>query len=145
MSFAVALAMSNVACAADLWAKKSPATGGPELLSAEAAFQLASVRREGQDIKVDWVIAPGYYLYRKRLAFEIVAPKSAQLGAAALPHGATVHDEHFGDVEVYRETLQARLPVNGPAPTQLRIRYQGCADAGVCYPPVTRVIDIGTP
>lgn len=145
MSGVVALTLSGAAGAADLWAKKPAATGGPELLSAEAAFQLASARREGQDIKVDWVIAPGYYLYRKRLAFEVVSPQNARLGAAALPHGATVHDEHFGDVEVYRETLQARLPVNGTAPTQLRIRYQGCADAGVCYPPVTRVIDIGTP
>jgi thiol:disulfide interchange protein len=130
------------ATAADVWSKKSVA--GPDLLPADTAFQLVSAQRDGDNVKLDWVIAPGYYLYRKRLSFEPVQPAQAHLGAAQLPKGENVHDEHFGDTEIYRETLQAKLPLTkgAPAVQQLRVRYQGCADAGVCYPPVTRVIDV---
>lgn len=129
---------------ADLW--KKPANAADELLPAEAAFQLGSARRVGDVVRLDWTIAPGYYLYRQRLAFEILPPSKAALGTPRLPAGAPKHDEHFGDVEIYRELLQAELPVTpARAPlTQLRVRFQGCADAGVCYPPVTRVIDVET-
>lgn len=137
-----AVGIAASASAADLWQKN--ATSGPELLPVDSAFQLVSAQRDGDAVKLSWVIAPGYYLYRKRLAFEPVAPATAKLGAARLPKGATLHDEHFGAVEVYRELLDARLPLaKGAAPLrQLRVRYQGCADAGVCYPPVTKVVDI---
>jgi len=136
------LVLALTASAADVWKKASDASS--ELLSAESAFQLVSAQRVGNAVKLEWVIAPGYYLYRKRLAFEPVAPVTTRLGKVMLPTGQTLHDEHFGDVEVYRETLLATLPVKPgqAALQQLRVRFQGCADAGVCYPPVTRVIDL---
>ncbi len=134
--------LAGSATAADLWQKKN--TSGPELLPVDSAFRLVSAARDGDSVKLVWVIAPGYYLYRKRLLFEPLTPAGAKLGGARLPNGANLHDEHFGDVEVYRELLEARLLLakDTPAPTQLRVRYQGCADAGVCYPPVTRVVDV---
>ena len=136
------IVFSGAAGADGLWDKKR--AGEPELLPAESAFQLVSAERTGDAVQLEWVIAPGYYLYRKRLAFESVAPAGTKLGEAKLPQGANLHDEHFGNVEVYRETLRATLPlIHGKAaPQQLRVRYQGCADAGVCYPPVTRVVDV---
>ena len=128
------------AAPADLW--KKPASATDTLLPAEAAFQLASARREGDRVRLEWVIAPGYYLYRERLGFEVLPPSSATLGPARLPVGTPKHDEHFGDVQIYRETLQAELPITpaGAALGRLRVRFQGCADAGVCYPPLSREI-----
>lgn len=117
--------------------------GGPELLSADQAFQLISATRDADGVSLSWVIAPGYYLYRQRFAAEAV-DASAPLAALVLPTGTRKHDEHFGDVEIYTTSVDARLPVpNGTAaPTRLKLRWQGCADVGVCYPPVTRIVDV---
>lgn len=131
------------ALAADPWQKRHE---GPDLLPVETAFQLDGVSRDGNALRVSWTIAPGYYLYRQRLAFEPV-DSPAKLGAAELPKGVAVHDEHYGQVEIYRDSLSARLPAAGKSglPSRLRVRYQGCADAGVCYPPVTRIVDVAAP
>jgi thiol:disulfide interchange protein DsbD len=61
-----------------------------------------------------------------------------------LPQGEAVADERDGTTEVYRETLKAQLHARSDAAAlqQLRVRYQGCADAGVCYPPVTALIGV---
>jgi thiol:disulfide interchange protein DsbD len=123
------------------WARKTGAADN--LLPAAQAFQLLAAERSGDQLTVTWAIAPGYYLYRKRLGFEVTTPTGATLDTPALPKGETVADEQ-GTTEVYRETLVARLHARSgtPAVQQLRVHYQGCADAGVCYPPVTALIDI---
>jgi thiol:disulfide interchange protein DsbD len=138
--FALLLAPAQ---AADIWTKPS---GADELLPAEAAFRLDAVRRDGARLKVDWTIAPGYYLYRQRLAFEPLDP-GAKLGEPELPKGEAKHDEHFGTVEIYRETLSALLrpAERSSLPKRLRLRYQGCADAGVCYPPIVKIVDVAQP
>jgi thiol:disulfide interchange protein DsbD len=118
------------------WPKKPGAE--VSMLPADQAFRLLGAERHGEALTVSWDIAPGYYLYRQRLHFE---PANALL--PELPQGQPYHDEHFGDVEIYRGILQARLRTRGPAqPRQLRVSYQGCADAGVCYPPQTRTLDL---
>jgi thioredoxin:protein disulfide reductase len=123
-----------------------PGVGGSsrELLSVDEAFHLVAAEREGDTLKVSWDIAPGYYLYRKRLGFRAVAPAGAALDKPQLPQGQTVHDEYQGDAEIYRGSLQASLhwPKGGAAPRQLQVSYQGCAEAGVCYPPQTRLLDV---
>lgn len=140
--FCAGLALATAAQAADPW-KKPASADASGLLPAESAFQFVSAQRDGAVIRVDWLIAPGYYLYRQRLAFEAL-PAPAKLAAAELPVGQTIRDEHFGTVEIYRDSLRATLPLapGAAVPKQLRLRYQGCADAGVCYPPVTRVVDV---
>jgi thiol:disulfide interchange protein DsbD len=123
-----------------LWAPKS--AGGHDLLKAAQAFHLVSVERHGATLKVDWDIAPGYYLYRKRLGFHVVAPGQARLQPPQLPAGEMVEDEQ-GKSEVYRASLQAALRWSGNAPPQqLRVDFQGCAEAGVCYPPQSQLIDV---
>lgn len=115
--------------------------GGGQLLSADQAFQLMPVEAHGKSLHVEWNIAPGYYLYRGQLKFEAVEP-AARLKAPRLPAGVKYHDGHFGDVEIYRGgTLAVELSADQPL-QKLKVSYQGCAEAGVCLPPQTRIIEV---
>ncbi len=142
----LAALLSGTAAADSFWPSKtvSAAGNGQDLLKADQAFHLVAAAREGDSLKVNWDIAPGYYLYRKRLAFQVVQPQGGRLDAPLLPKGETVHDEHEGTAEIYRNSLLATLhwPQGSAAPRQLRVNWQGCAEAGVCYPPQSRLIDI---
>lgn len=117
---------------------------GHDLLKADQAFQLVAAAAEHGELTVNWDIAPGYYLYRKRLRFEALAPQGARLEPAQLPKGEMVDDAHEGRTEVYHGELRAvlRWPNNTPAPSRLRVVYQGCAEAGVCYPPQSKTLDV---
>ena len=146
-SLAIGAALLSGTAAADgIWQSHSPAVGGPghDLLKADQAFHLVAAEREGEVLKVSWDIAPGYYLYRKRIAVKAVAPAGATLEAPQLPQGETVRDEHEGSAEIYHGSLEAALhwPRGSSAPQRVQVSYQGCAEAGVCYPPQTRLIDV---
>lgn len=113
-------------------------------LPVEQAFVLDALALDREHIEARWLIAPGYYLYKHRLA---VAADGAQSLQWQAPGGQPYHDEHFGDVEIYRETLSLPLEIeagSGDSVT-LRIEYQGCADAGLCYPPVKRELTVDLP
>ncbi|MDM4769767.1 protein-disulfide reductase DsbD N-terminal domain-containing protein [Solimonas sp. SE-A11] len=107
------------------------------LLPVEEAFQLLPARRQAQALKLEWNIAPGYYLYRGQLAFEVLTPQGFRLAPPRLPKGETIQDREFGKVEVYRGIVAAEfdLPPGMKGPLKLRVHYQGCADLGICYPP----------
>ena len=110
-----------------------------DLLDPEVAFR-ARVRMVKPDlIEIRYDTAPGYYLYRDRLAFAI-EPASATLGQPKLPPGKLKTDEFFGKSVIYRHKTIVRIPVsaNGSDPLTLTADLQGCADIGVCYPPVRR-------
>jgi len=98
---------------------------------------------EGADrIAVHWEIAKGYYLYRKKFSFVLRDGNGVTLGEARFPKGEFHTDENFGRSEVYYNQVSAALPVQraagGPLPVTLEVRYQGCADAGLCSPPITK-------
>src|SRR5690242_19114329 len=76
-------------------------------LTADEAFRPLPPERHGDNLKLEWDIAPGYFLYRSRVSVDVVAPAGARLGALALPKGEAHHDEHFGDDEIYRNDLTA--------------------------------------
>jgi thiol:disulfide interchange protein DsbD len=140
---AVLVALPCGTVAADgFWPSKTP-SGSRDLLKADQAFHLVAASREGDALKVSWDIAPGYYLYRKRLGFKVALPAGATLEVPQLPRGEMVHDEQ-GDAEVYRGSLQAVLhwPRGGAAPQRLHLSWQGCAEAGVCYPPQSSEVDV---
>ncbi len=117
-----------------------------ELPPVDEVFVL-SARAEARDrITVDWKIAEGFYLYRHRTKVE--SPDGSFADATlALPPGAKHHDEFFGDVETYRQRLTGTVSGDAGDREQvtLRIKYQGCADAGVCYPPQTRTLTVALP
>lgn len=112
-----------------------------EFLPVDQAFQLQPLELRDGKLLVSWRIAKDYYLYRDRLKFTLSAPGGAKLGAPLLPASQPYHDEHFGTTEVFRGDLLAALPVSGAGPYTLTVVYQGCADAGLCYPPQTRTLE----
>ena len=111
-----------------------------ELLPPEQAFNL-SAWIEGDQIIAEYRIAPGYYMYRERFSYEIEdSDQSARLGDARFPDGKIKEDEFFGKMEVYRDQLRVILPLIFAADSaswlQIKAVGQGCADIGVCYPPL---------
>lgn len=117
-----------------------------QLLNVDAAFDLAEVRYGDSRLAVVWKIAPGYYLYRERIHAAAVGQEAASL-PAWLPKGELLRDERGGVEEVYRNTASMVVP-NGKAlenAHRIRIAYQGCAEAGFCYPPQSRFFDIAHP
>lgn len=113
-----------------------------ELLPPEQAFRFSALALDANTLEVRYAVAPGYYLYRDRFRFD-AAP--ATLGAAELPPGLRKRDEFFGEVETYRGRLRIRLPFTAPAGAtrvHLRVLSQGCADAGVCYPPHEQRVEL---
>lgn len=124
-----------------------PASNQDQFLDVDKAFVFAAVADGGERVLLDWQIAPGYYLYRHRVSAKTATPGFA-LGAIAMPDGHKKTDEFFGDVEVYYDILSATVPVTRPegaSSFELAVTYQGCADAGLCYPPVTKTVQIELP
>ena len=141
---AILLTGSSLAVAQGLL---GPSVNEDQFLPVDEAFIFTAVADGGEQLALDWQIAPGYYLYRHRFSARTATPGFA-LGEVALPPGKKKTDEFFGDVEVYYDSLHATLPVTRPADAnilELTIGYQGCADAGLCYPPVTKKVAIELP
>lgn len=114
-----------------------------QFLPVHEAFRAGIVDADAERIQLQFDVTPEYYLYRHRLKFELLGG-DAQITQVNLPDGVERTDEFFGDVEVYYNSLAVVLDVaQGDAPaSQLRVEYQGCADAGLCYPPETLVLDL---
>jgi thiol:disulfide interchange protein DsbD len=119
-----------------------------DFLPPDVAFKFSSSEAAGQ-VVLRFGIADGYYMYRERFAFVAKGGGSpghadATLGAAILPAGQVKFDETFQkNVETYRGVLSIRVPVEqAPGPFDLTVTSQGCADAGICYPPATHVVHV---
>jgi len=111
-----------------------------EFLEPEQAFPL-EVRADGpKALVLSFRTVPGYYLYREKFRFSAT---DATLGDPVLPAGLVKFDENFQkNVETYHGPLEVRLPVSqaGAGGFMLDVVSQGCADAGLCYPPQTRQV-----
>ncbi|HEX4884612.1 MAG TPA: protein-disulfide reductase DsbD N-terminal domain-containing protein [Casimicrobiaceae bacterium] len=124
-----------------------PAAAELKLLPPEDAFRYSARAIDARTLEAQFTIADGYYLYRDKLRFG-VEPAPAAAGVPALPPGKMKDDAFFGRVETYRDRVVVRIPVEQAAPGQsvtLRAESQGCADAGVCYPPSLQRITIAIP
>lgn len=112
--------------------------GQANFLPVGEAFRPGLISADERQIRLQFDIAPEYYLYRHRLDFRL-SDGASQVSAVVLPDGIAKTDEFFGDVEVYYNSLEVVLELQGGAPDgqQLSIDFQGCADAGLCYPPET--------
>ena len=117
-------------------------------LDPDVAFVLRAAAAGSDAIEAQWDIAEGYYLYRDKFRFRAVEGSGASLGEAGFPEGMIKDDEYFGPMEVYYSAVAALVPVAGAAPgdvVDVDITYQGCADAGLCYPPITRTVSLLLP
>jgi len=128
--------------------RPSATLGAPSLnnsadfLPVREAFKLNLIQGDAEGIKLRFVPAEGYYLYRHRFQFR-TEPADIALGSPQLPPGEAKHDEFFGDVEVYHGILDIELPrTDDKRPFTLVVTYQGCADKGLCYPPETERLSI---
>ena len=115
------------------WIAVAPAWAAAEFLEPEKAFRLAVQEQGAGQVQLQWTIAPGYYLYRNRIGVS-----GTGVGAVEKPRGEVKEDPNFGTVEVYHEAVQVGVQA-GTAST-LRVTWQGCADEGLCYPPVEKDI-----
>ncbi|MEJ7746025.1 MAG: protein-disulfide reductase DsbD, partial [Luteimonas sp.] len=118
-----------------------------DLLPADDAFALSATATSRDRIEIRWRIADGYYLYRHRISVQSIDP-TFKANSLALPNGEKHTDEFFGNVETYRNRLSASLPGTASATAgavTLKIKYQGCADLGICYPPQTRTLRVALP
>lgn len=139
--------MLAFALAAAAWAAGGIPGLESRLLPPEQAFRLSARAVDPKTIEARFDVADGYYLYRDKLRFSL-APGSPALGAPELPAGTRKRDEFFGEVETYRGTLIVKVPVvDGSAgqPVVFSADSQGCADAGVCYPPTTQQLRLVLP
>ncbi len=130
-----------------LFSPIASAVDAGSLLPPDQAFQAIAQAGSRTEIKVNWSIAEGYSLYRKNMRFEFASP-DIKLGNPVFPAGKIKHDELLGDIEHYRKALKINLPVNvnnDLTSATLAIRYQGCADIGVCYPPQTKTFNVQLP
>lgn len=110
---------------------------GNEFLPVGEAFQY-DVQEHGDDaIRLSWRIAPGYYLYRKRIE---VQGQSGELAEVIYPDGETISDEFFGESEVYFNS--AELVIRPGSAETIQFSWQGCAEAGLCYPPQHATINL---
>ncbi len=113
-----------------------------DFLPPDRAFRVSS-HIDGNILHVSWVIADGYYLYREKMAIEAESPDLV-VATANFPSGITKTDPYLGTQQIFTQQIEATAAFSrsdyGAHPIQIKVTYQGCAEAGLCYPPMTKVI-----
>jgi len=120
-------------------------TTGDDFLLPDQAFRFDALAGGSDQVVLNWEIAEGYYLYRARIKVT-TRSASAQLGAPQFPAGQFKTDEYFGRQEIYHHELRVTVPVaraaGGAFALPLQVTYQGCAEKGLCYPPITKSVSV---
>ena len=115
-----------------------------EFLPPDEAFVFTHQREPGGRLHLTWQIAPRYYLYREK--FKIESPdRTAVVALETLPAGEEKDDDEFGKVRIFRDTLSAYAslqPAVGASQVSLKVTYQGCAEDGICYPPIRKTLTL---
>jgi len=135
------VALAGVAGAKPWW-MRGVESNDTDFLPPDVAFR-AGARVDGNVVRVRWVIADGYYLYRQKIEIKAESP-DLLIFTPTLPRGIVKIDPYFGSQEIYKQQVEAAVPFTrfdyGAHPMQIKVTYQGCAEAGLCYPPITKVI-----
>lgn len=139
-----------------LFISQSPAIGnllgGSDPLAPEVAFVPTVTSTESDTITVDFAIEDGYYLYRDKTSFSIeslqplssfssiVTQTKFELGEPSYPEALIMDDDFFGEMAIYRKKASIDIPYTTASTLKggmLAVKFQGCADIGLCYPPTT--------
>lgn len=116
-------------------------SGSNDFVPVDQAFPFNFFQQDHR-LTLDWQVKEGYYLYQQRLSF---SAENVTLGDIQMEDGQPYQDEFFGDVNIYTHPLFVNIPMQDWQPgAKVIVQYQGCAKAGFCYPPETRVIDIAS-
>jgi len=118
-----------------------------DFLPPDEAFRLTATADGAAAVSLNWIIADGYYLYRHRVTVK-TDTSGFTVGAPVMADGKKKTDEFFGQVEVYYQQLDVQVPLErlaGADTVELKVTYQGCADAGLCYPPITKTLSMQMP
>lgn len=126
-------------CSTSAFAGLFDAPGRSNFIPADQAF-VFDFQQNQHDLNLTWQVKEGYYLYRKQVS---ITPAQAKVGALQMPAGEWHEDEFYGKSEIYRQRLSVPVTVNqADKGATLTVTYQGCADAGFCYPPETKVVPL---
>ncbi len=118
-----------------------------ELLDVDDAFAPEVVEVNYDSVKLRFKIADKYYLYKHAFKFPNM-DSGIQYGEAQIPDGHKKEDEFFGEVETYHDQVEIVVPYENKdrvGKAQFKFKYQGCAEAGVCYPPQTKIVELSLP
>lgn len=128
--------------------KNSGNAGDRDFLPEQEAFQLETWMADDYTVVARWLIADGYYLYADKFT-AATDSKIAQPGPLDLPAGVIKTDRNFGEMAVYYEQVEIRIPLSRAGPeagaVSLSLGYQGCAENAICYPPGTRMATLELP
>ena len=144
----VGISLAGAAGAKPYW-MRGVDSNDTDFLPPDVAFRVGATV-DGNVVRVRWVIADGYYLYRSKIDIKAESPDLV-IAAPALPKGMLKTDPYLGTQEIYKQQVEATAVYTrsdaGAHPLQIKVIYQGCAEAGLCYPPITKVVfpSIGTP
>ncbi len=142
--FRLRLCLVAILCVGAVGAATARAAEFGRFLPPDKAFRFSAHAAPGV-AELSWRIAKGYYLYKRR--FEVKSD-NAVLGAVVFPSGQTEDDPNFGKVIVYHRAVTLKVPIDrAPAsgPLHIAVTYQGCAESGLCYAPITKHVSLSLP
>lgn len=126
-------------CSTSTFAGLFDAPGRSQFVPADRAF-VFDFQQNQHDLNLTWQVKDGYYLYRKQIS---ITPSQADIAEVKLPPGVWHEDEFYGKSEIYRKQLTIPVTVNlAKSGATLTVTYQGCAEAGFCYPPETKTVPL---
>ncbi|KXJ46956.1 MAG: cytochrome C biogenesis protein [Cycloclasticus sp. Phe_18] len=117
-----------------------------ELLEPDDAFNFFAEVNNDQQLVLNWRIAKGYYLYQEKIAATVIQPNTISVGTISFPEGKHKTDEIFGETIVYYNDVTLTVPFATPlkqaTDITIDVSFQGCADIGVCYPPMNKQVTL---
>jgi thiol:disulfide interchange protein DsbD len=114
-----------------------------EFLDPDAAFSVSVTMKNASTVTASFKVADGYYLYQDRISFAVPSG-NIQLGKPQMPTATLKNDPNFGDVSIYKHDFSVDIPLTGQGEFELLTKYQGCASAGLCYPPQKKTTVLST-
>jgi thiol:disulfide interchange protein len=136
------LGLMSGSAAAKAWWMRGIDSNETDFLPPDAAFRVGA-RVDGDVLRVRWIIADGYYLYRRKIEVTAESPDLV-VSAVSLPGGVLKNDPYLGTQEIFLHQVEGTVAYKrldfGAHPLQIKVTYQGCADAGLCYLPISKVL-----
>ena len=124
------------------WWMRGVESNEGEFLPPDEAFRVNS-SIDGDLLRIRYVIAEGYYLYREKMLVQAESP-DLTLSPPSFPSGTMKNDPYLGTQEIFTQQVEATVAYRrhdgGAHPLQIKLTYQGCATAGLCYPPIVKVL-----